>query len=966
MPVDITKDVIRVRQRDPKLFTKFRQFTLSAAKKIRADYGQLRTSGKWIIQSLIFDREKWNMDTVRSWITSHHYIYPAKESTHSDKLTSPFIIDTVVESHDESFNVLDVAIIKAGEGKNHIFLEQDGQFYTENFPPAIVPELLQVLDGIGMEVYVLEGQEGEKQYVHPSAEINRQTPAGLIPHQVALLKELWIDGEGGQEPTLRAKAVLNQTQSAKDLREVYRTAVEQGVKSIPAPSINGMMLWEPQRRNNRNFFDALKVLSMRSVEFVSRPAAGGAVYAVIEGARMNFFELLKSYCTKFVLKANFDADTPALFLESIVEPNDVLKEVQVAFGEGQDETAAMAALAGAAISAGIMDEGQTTPPATSPMAPSSPPPATPPVIPPMAPTTPAGLIPHQATPPSTPPVSPPTAPPVTLPATPPATVELDGDLEGDTGTREPGMSEQVLEQMKALQVITSQNASTLQQQTSINQMLLKYVENDQGAKREQTMVNMVNEAVADGLPEHRQGYWLQMINAGQIKEAGVLKMFLDGDKKVEGSHTRQVQENFRDLPVATRHLAGITVAFDEAEVPYLRAKQLFQVDCTEEEKGIVTKRGLRAYTSLEDMYQDLCPADPDYTGMPFGGDSRFEQWKTRLITRGVVEGVTSGADTVSSNDFAGIFLQVVGELGVQRWEILDKSAIDLCENGPNFQNYVESNVVVHGAAPDMEEATEASGYPELGVGARQSVTTRASKYGGIMRWSEDVIIDNRLDLINQDVLSQVDATWRSVIRKIIDTLMGWTAATGINTATHDDGNGVIYQAPGTAAGDKRRNYVVGDGREYNILVTLVNYMMQQSDIYKAGQTPQPLTLLPGKVLCETTSWSQVDDNFTMKYKPGTENESNKLRQPNGQTPQVIGVHQSFLHGRSDFVCVIPNPAIHGVIRLQKFRGLTTPSITWQNKPDIGRVFENGELAVKFRFPVRITLLRPKGAYAAFV
>jgi len=477
---------------------------------------------------------------------------------------------------------------------------------------------------------------------------------------------------------------------------------------------------------------------------------------------------------------------------------------------------------------------------------------------------------------------------------------------------------------------------------------------------------MVNEAVADGLPDHRRGYWLQMINAGQIKEAGILKMFLEGDKKVEGSHAMQVQENFRDLPVATRHLAGITVAFDEAEVPYLRAKQLFQVDCTEEEKGIVTKRGLRAYTSLEDMYQDLCPADPDYTGMPFGGDSRFEQWKTRLITRGVVEGVTSGADTVSSNDFAGIFLQVVGELGVQRWEILDKAAIDLCEVGPNFQNYVDANVVVHGAAPDMEEATEAGGYPELGVGARQSVTTRASKYGGIMRWSEDVIIDNRLDLINQDVLSQVDATWRAVIRKIIDTLMGWTAATGINTATHDDGNGVIYQVPGTASGDKRRNHVVGDGRQYNILVMLVNFMMQQSDIYKAGQTPQPLTLLPGKVLCETTSWSQVDDNFTMKYKPGTENESNKLRQPNGQSPQIIGVHQSFLHGRSDFVGVFPDPRKHGVIRLQKFRGLTTPSITWQNKPDIGRVFENGELAVKFRFPVRITLLRPKGAYAAFV
>lgn len=958
MPVDITSNTIRVRQRNPKDFTQFRQISLNDVKGISAIYGKLRREEKWVIQALIFSRKKWTKQTVRAWVTSHGYIYPAKESVHiSDKFTSPFTIHAVVESHDETYSVLDVVVIQEGVGKNQIFLESDGQIYTENFTSEVIEALPEYLDGIGLEVYVVEGQEGGKQFIHPPYKINRQSPVGLVSHQVGTLKDLWIDTQTqAGKLLLRAKAYLNQSQLAKDLRAVIRSAFEQG-SYVPAPSINGMMLWSPQHRDKGNFFDALKVLSMRSVEFVSRPAAGGAVYAVIEGERMSFLELLKQYCQKFKISGDFESDTPASFLESVKSPDETLTKVKGSFGETQDESAAMAVLAEAALSVGMMgqEDGNAEPSGIPDEEQSK-----------AMPETgagqqkkPAASLPMEHDHGSTMKQGKPGASLMAPENTPSS--ETEPPLSEDAV-----IAEQVLQQMKQLQKIAGENSAALQQQTSINQMVLDFVANGRVQEEKATMKGMIEKAVTEGLPPHRQTYWNTMVENGSIKKRDTLQKFLQEDKIVEGTHAAQVMENMRELPVSTRHLAGITIPLDEADIAYLRAKRLFQVACTESEEKVIRDRGLKPYRTLDDMYQDLCPGDANYTGMPFGGGARFEQWKTGLVARGVVEGVTAGSEVVTSNDFAGIFLQIVGELGVQRWEILDKAPIDLCEEGPNFQNYVNSNVVVHGAAPDMGEATESGGYPELEVGARQSVTTRASKYGGIMRWSEDVIIDNRLDLINQDVLSQVDATWRAVIRKIVDTLMGWTAAGGINAATFDDNNGVIYQAPGTPSGDLRRNYVVGDGREYNTLVTLVNYMMQQSDIAKAGQTPQPLTLLPGKVLCETTSWSAVDDNFRMKYKPGTENESNKLRRPDGQVPQVIGVHQSFLHGRSDFVCVLPDPRLHGVIRLQKFRGLSAPSITWQNKPDIGRVFENGEMAVKFRFPVRITLLRPKGAYAAFV
>lgn len=934
MPVDITQRTIRVRQKSPGLFTQFRHIDLDAKKGIAAIYGKLRNSGRWLIQSLIFSREKqWTPSRVRTWVTTHNFVYPAKEQIHT-KVTSPVVIDAVLEGHDDAYNILDVVILRSGPGKNQVFLEATGEVYTENFPREILPSLGEALEGINIEVYTVEGSDGEKVFMHPTSEINKQTPVGLVSHQVGFLKNVQIE-EQGESPVLRAKAFFNDSHIAQDLRAVVRTAIEKAAKYVPAPSINGMMLWNPEHRDGYNFFDALKVLSMRSVEFVSRPAAGGAIYAVIEGERnMNFLEIIKAYCRRYAINGNYETTQSRLFFDSIEKPNDTLVKVMAAYGEGEqgDESAALQTLAASV----DLDDLQLS-------APKSP-------------------EPQESQEPGT--QSEPQAKAETQPqlAQEP-TVQPQSQPQLQTQPQ-PQIGQQVLQQLQVLQKVSEQNAEFAKQQTDVNKLLLDYVAGDKARQNRESLVREVSEAVNVGLPAHRVAYWREMIQRGQVTSLEALRIFLDHDKTIEQAREAEVLENIKELPVSTRHLAGITTPFDEADVPYLRAKQLFMVDCTEAEQDNIRKRGIRPYRTLDDMYQDLCPGDPEYTGMPFGGGPKFEQWRSRLVVRGVTEGVTAGSEVVTTSDFAGIFLQVVGELGVQRWEMLDRSAIELCELGPNFQNYVDANVVVHGAAPDMGTATESGGYPELETGARQSVTTRASKYGGIMRWSEDVVIDNRLDLINQDVLSQVDSTWRAVIRKIVDTLMGWTA-TGINTATFDDGHGVIYQAPGTPTGNIRRNYIQGDGRDYNTLVNLVTYMKQQADIAKAGQTPQPLTMMPGKVVCESMAWSQVDDNFTMRYKPGTENEPNKLRQPNGVAPQVVGVHQSFLHGRSDFVCVIPDPRVHGVVRYQRFRGLASPQTIWQNQPDVGRAFENGELAIKFRFPVRVTLLRPKGAFAAF-
>ena len=146
------------------------------------------------------------------------------------------------------------------------------------------------------------------------------------------------------------------------------------------------------------------------------------------------------------------------------------------------------------------------------------------------------------------------------------------------------------------------------------------------------------------------------------------------------------------------------------------------------------------------------------------------------------------------------------------------------------------------------------------------------------------------------------------------------------------------------------------------MVELLSLMQNQVDFVKAAETAQPLIMLPGIFVCVTTFATTALQFFTMEYKPGT-TEANELGV--AQTPKVIGVHRNFLHNRDDFTAMLPNATMQPVIELQYFMNRKKPSLVWQTNPEIGRTFENGEIACRLDMPVRVTLARPKGAFAAF-
>src|SRR3990170_1861002 len=73
MPVDVTKNYIRIRIKSPSLFQKdsFRTIDISKSRGIKAVIGKLRGKSTTTVQSYLFDRTKWSVKEAKKWIKDH-------------------------------------------------------------------------------------------------------------------------------------------------------------------------------------------------------------------------------------------------------------------------------------------------------------------------------------------------------------------------------------------------------------------------------------------------------------------------------------------------------------------------------------------------------------------------------------------------------------------------------------------------------------------------------------------------------------------------------------------------------------------------------------------------------------------------------------------------------------------------------------------------------------------------------
>jgi len=70
MPVEVTEQYVRIRQKAPGQYLRMRTIVISAAKGIKAIIG-FKKGGGSEVQAYLFDKKKWTVATARKWIAEH-------------------------------------------------------------------------------------------------------------------------------------------------------------------------------------------------------------------------------------------------------------------------------------------------------------------------------------------------------------------------------------------------------------------------------------------------------------------------------------------------------------------------------------------------------------------------------------------------------------------------------------------------------------------------------------------------------------------------------------------------------------------------------------------------------------------------------------------------------------------------------------------------------------------------------
>jgi hypothetical protein len=69
--IEETENTYRVRQEDPDKYEKFR--VKEVADGIKFVFGKLKGKDKWEVQSIIFDKDKFDKEKVKKWIKEHGF-----------------------------------------------------------------------------------------------------------------------------------------------------------------------------------------------------------------------------------------------------------------------------------------------------------------------------------------------------------------------------------------------------------------------------------------------------------------------------------------------------------------------------------------------------------------------------------------------------------------------------------------------------------------------------------------------------------------------------------------------------------------------------------------------------------------------------------------------------------------------------------------------------------------------------
>jgi hypothetical protein len=395
------------------------------------------------------------------------------------------------------------------------------------------------------------------------------------------------------------------------------------------------------------------------------------------------------------------------------------------------------------------------------------------------------------------------------------------------------------------------------------------------------------------------------------------------------------------------------------DINVLRSKLLWDMELTEDEQKVVREHGIRRFSGLQEEYKQVTGDD----ALIWSQNPEVMRMLTRPYQQSTIGSFAQA--TYETINYSGFMRNILDQKLVDYWNVrtMDKSYLKVAAIGEPFTDPRPEEELYAGQEPLVPEVAEGGDYQDNSLGATETVTTTSSKYGDIIRITEEMMLSDRIGYIKDRVRGKAYALNNTLARVVWSIFFAY----GGDPATF---NGVSLADSNPVYHSSRNNVVNGgldDADVMKKIQQLINYVWTQVDIANEDEEAQPLYFDPYYYVCVKTKRGLVKGRLNGPDEPGrTDNFPNTLSL-GVSDEQVIGLAPFFLYNHPEALGIIPNPAIYPGIEIRWFRGNPNPEMIWPGNQQSAYdpMFSNDSLAYKTKIRVRINRIRPKAFFLMY-
>ena len=398
-------------------------------------------------------------------------------------------------------------------------------------------------------------------------------------------------------------------------------------------------------------------------------------------------------------------------------------------------------------------------------------------------------------------------------------------------------------------------------------------------------------------------------------------------------------------------MTSLEMTADIADKNRVRSNLLWNIPLTQSDQNIAAKFGLKAFRGIQDEYKTLTHDD----------ELSFT-WNANFLSQMAGGIVAASQSTITTMTYPDIFRAQISNRLAKYWEGIEKPYLQMMKKGEDFDHTLPIDEIVLGRLGIYNEVGETQEYGTLAAPAKRTVRSVVMKRGGIMPFSQDVIINNQTPLVKEtaDLLAMgMSDTLADVTYK---KFCGFGTAFNDLDLQDEDGdilgvpNGVLYHA-------LRNNTVNGNVTSYTDMQALIDLMLDQTDI---GDSGIGFSLLPYIAVTNIIYRGYVNNRFNADKDPVNTDLPNMV-QTRIPLERIIGLPKSALHGKPTALILLPNPDVSPAMEIAYYNGKTAPDLVWEGSqlPQHGQAFMQDLYLLKISMRARITMKRPRFCFCLY-